>query len=709
MKNPARTDINLRVLAVLIAANCSACVILSRSTLPSTTLSKLEESTPVDVEPTQLVEQALAIAATAEDPDALFSRLAIQLAEAGQYEQALRIAETLEVGSRDDSLALIALMLAEAGQYEQALVIIDTIEEALIKSSSLAQIGLSLAETEQLEASADAFKTALQEVEAIVFNNENEPIPSYKRLRLVTMAEQATTAGQPELALQLLEIAIGLSDAVVSDLSSADETVAIATQFIALEDVDRALQIAQSMAPSVQQVAILTKAAVAMASTGQNERADQVLTEAMNVGQSLSDGYLSNGSCYIEKSDALRLVVEAMATVQQIQTATAVAADIQDCALVSDGYDNAQGDAYVEIIQNAPSIDEVNRVLDTLPGETDALAASQPLSEGEAMTHNRVLMAIAIKLAEWGETEQAVEIANTVQPTSVRGFEWTPREALLELITALTNQDALEPALQMIERLQSFEPLFVHAGTIGEELTAVLEIGIALEASGQVEQADKVFKVVMEQALTLDEVLESEPDNLKGQADLLITLSEQFRQANRPKAADELLDHAFEEARLIAQRLRQDYLPEDVAAVDEVASVLQISNTLQQQGRAQQSQDLLDEAFALTQAFFAQDTFPSGETADTHQQRFVLLARLTATTEFATSHPAIAAQLTEVLVPQLQNALYTSDTSIEKAAYDLMVMLADAGQTQAALALAEIPFAPETQTQMLMTVAASQW
>ncbi|MEO1300442.1 MAG: hypothetical protein AAFW75_32670, partial [Cyanobacteria bacterium J06636_16] len=534
----------------------------------------------------------------------------------------------------------------------------------------------------------------------------HESVSGYRLMRFVTMAEQATTAGYPDLALQMLELAIGASGTMALDSASADDKVAIAAQLIELEDFDRALQIAQSTAPSVQQVEILTTAAVKLASTGQSERGDQVLTEAIDVGQSLSGGYMSNGSCYIEKSDALSFVVKAMAAVQQIQTAAVVAADIEDCAPASDGYDNAQGDAYVDVIQTASSLDEVGAVLEALPGEEIALTESSQLSEGEAMTRNRALMAIAIKLAEVGEIEQSVAIANTVQSTLVRGVDWTPREPLLELITVLLEQDALAPAMQMAERLQRFEPLFVNADTMEQELTALLEIGLALDAAGQSEQADKLFNAAVEQTRTLDETLGSKPYELKGQADLLIVLSEKFRQANRPEPADELLDHAFEKALLIVEQLRQNALPNNAAAVDEVSLALRIGTSLQQQGREKQAQTLYDEAFDLTQDFFTQDTAPSGEPA-AYEQRSIVFSRLVAATEFATSQPQLAAQFAEALVPQLQNELYTSDTSIEAAAYDLVAALAQAGQTQAALALTEIPFSPVARAEMLVAVAVS--
>ncbi|MEO1298987.1 MAG: hypothetical protein AAFW75_25050 [Cyanobacteria bacterium J06636_16] len=114
MKNSAYTHINLLVLAVLIAANCSACVDLKGSALPPTTTANVETSTTPNVDPSQLLEQALDVATTAEDPDAV--------------------------------LAKIATRLAEAGQYDQALTVIDTIEATDIKSSSQSQIGVLLAE-----------------------------------------------------------------------------------------------------------------------------------------------------------------------------------------------------------------------------------------------------------------------------------------------------------------------------------------------------------------------------------------------------------------------------------------------------------------------------------------------------------------------------------------------------------------------------------
>ncbi len=704
MKNSAHANLNLLVLAVLIAANCSACVGLKGSAQPPTV--EVEQLATLNVDSSQLVEQALGVAKTAEDPDAVLAQIAMRLAEAGQYEQALSITATIEASvTRDSSLAPIALMLAEAGQYDQALAATDTIEAADIRASGRSQIGVLLAEAEQPEAAANAFKIALQEVAAAL--PSNEPIPQNQLMHLVTMAERMTTAGYPDLALQMLEWVIGNSGTVALDSLAADEKAAIAAQLIELEDFDRALQIAHSMPPSVQQVAILTTAAVKLASIGQSERVDWVLAEAMDIGQSLSGGYMSNGSCYIEKSDALSLVVTAMAAVQQIQTAAAVAADIEDCAPASDGYDNAQGDAYVDIIQHVSTLNDANAVLEALPGQAIAPRESSQLSEGEAMTHNRALMAIAIKLAELGEIEQSVEMAHAVQPTPVRGVDWTPREPLLELIAALTDQGALELAIQMTERLPSFEPAYVSSDTVKQELVALLEIGTALDASGQSEQANRLFNAVMERARTLDERLGAESYELKGQADLLFELSEKFRQANRSESADELLDHASEKALLIVEQLRQDALPNNAAAVDEVSSILQIGNSLQQQGREEQAQTLYSEAFDLTQAFFTQDTVPSGEPAAAYEQRSILFSRLMATTEFAASQPQMAAQFAEALIPQLQNERYTSDTYIEEAAYDLATALATAGQPKAALALTEVPFSPEIRAAMLVAVAVS--
>ena len=674
MKNLAQPHTNLLVLTLLITANGSACVALNRSTLRSPAIAHVEETTALTVEPNQLIEQALEVAATAEDPDAVVSQ--------------------------------IALMLAEAGQYEQALTLTAAIQASDIRSSGLSQIGLLLGEAGRSQASADAFRTALQGIEATVVNNES--IPPDQILDMVTMAERAITAGHPDIAWQMLELAIGAANSVGSDASLADEKAAIAAQLIALEDFDRALQMAQSMAPSVPRVEILTQAAIKLASIGQLERADQLLTEATDLGQSLTDGYMSNGSCYIAKSDALSHVVQAMAAIQKIQTAALVAAAIEDCAPASDGYDNARGDAYVEVIQQASTLSEVNAVLEALPETAIAQAETRQLSEGDALTQNRAFMAMAIKLAELGEIERSIEMANTVQSISVRGLEWTPRDPLLELITALLEQGALEQATQMAERLQRFEPASIDGNSIKQELTAQLAIAIALDASGQSESADRLFNRVVEQVSVPRTTSGSAPLEQQEQADRLIETSEKLRLANRPELADELLDQAYETAQLILARLREDYLPENPIGVRDISSILQVGHSLHKQGRDEQAQTLHDAAFTLTQRFFAQGAIASDETATDFERRSRMRARLTATAAFVDANqPQMASQLVQALVPQLQDRVYHSDSSIGEAAYDVVAKLAAAGQPQVALALTTIPIAPEIRAAMLVAIAVS--
>ena len=318
------------------------------------------------------------------------------------------------------------------------------------------------------------------------------------------------------------------------------------------------------------------------------------------------------------------------------------------------------------------------------------------------------LMALALKLAEFSEIEQAVEIAQIVHPVSIGDLEWVPHDSMLELIAELLKQDAFEQAIQLAERLQSLEPKNVYEDLIKQEILALIEIGKALSASGQSGQADVLFNNALEQVQSAFGVINDSTyyhfyDQVN-QAEVMIEIGDAFRRSGQPKQADELFDKAFERAVRIANEIRDHHISIDLRRVTRVQNLIELGDSLNQLGRYEQAHTLFDTAFQLTRRAFREPISSIGHSSDADPDDLVWVRRYIALAFLAADQAQLAARLTEDLALEHQDNPYQTDCE-GNSDCQLAPALAKQGQFEAALAFAEVVAPPGIQARMLAAIA----
>jgi len=228
----------------------------------------------------ELLSQALQVAPASalkdDQGNYLWDYIAIGYAEAGQYDQALSVAQSIE-DTPHQAIVLIKIVnfYAEAGQYDQALSVAQSIEDGWYKTEALDDIATSYA-------LAGQYDQALKVAQAIEDTGS-------KASALVKIASYYTKAGQKEKASELLSQALKGEEPI-------DVLVDIAIEYAAIGQYDKAQNIAKTIqtltsdSPYGQPMAlVLAGIAGYYGASGQKEKAAEILPQARHFEQ-LGDG-----------------------------------------------------------------------------------------------------------------------------------------------------------------------------------------------------------------------------------------------------------------------------------------------------------------------------------------------------------------------------------------------------------------------------------
>lgn len=139
------------------------------------------------------------------------------------------------------TLAEIAVTYAVAGQNEQALQVAQTINRSTLKAEALSQIAVQLAKAGQAKQAADVFTQSLQ------FANKIDSPPD-KVMALAEIAARYGKVGQKDKAAEVLSQAVNNTKAIWG-ASSVKDTVLekIAVNYAQLGDYERGIQVANKI------------------------------------------------------------------------------------------------------------------------------------------------------------------------------------------------------------------------------------------------------------------------------------------------------------------------------------------------------------------------------------------------------------------------------------------------------------------------------
>src|SRR3989442_177179 len=205
-------------------------------------------------------------------------QIAGKYAEAGQYPQALQIANTItEVDLRAEVLAEIARAYAQTGHEKkaaellsQALKVANTIENVSSKGEVLAEIARKYAH-------AGHYDQALQIVSTI-------EDPSSKAGALAEMAQKCMEAGQTEKAAQVLSQVLEVAQTIEDPYAKAKALAGIAHKYTEAGHYDQALQVAKAIGDAPSAARVLAGIAHNYTEAGQPDHALQLASTIVDSG-----------------------------------------------------------------------------------------------------------------------------------------------------------------------------------------------------------------------------------------------------------------------------------------------------------------------------------------------------------------------------------------------------------------------------------------
>ena len=206
------------------------------------------------------------------------SSLAHFYANSGQYEQALRIAQTIkDVQEKAGALSRIAGHYARKGQFESALQVAQTISDANHKAGALSEIVRSYAEAGQLDQALKVAQTIERKFD--------------KTMILSEMAVNYAEAGKPDRAIQIAQT---IKDIMSStNISNEEKDIdwmlpAIVSSYAKAGQFDQALKVAQNIQGKPYKVNALSDIAGQYAARQQKDKAAALLAEALQIIQPIS-------------------------------------------------------------------------------------------------------------------------------------------------------------------------------------------------------------------------------------------------------------------------------------------------------------------------------------------------------------------------------------------------------------------------------------
>ncbi len=480
-----------------------------------------------------ILSQALSQAKAIQSPNAYrkgeaLGQIAITYAKAGEYNQAIQVAQIIENTPyyKASVLGAIATQYAQAGQMEQAIQIAQTLEMPDSKAKTLTTIAAKYAADGQQAKASEVFSQAIQ-----IAQTAGDGL-------LGTIAIQYAQAGQPDAALS-----------IVSKIDDA-HSKAIALTAIALE---------------------YTKA-------GQPTKASPLISQTLETIQAIPEAYQQSGL----RQEMIRNFVKAgqydfaLQVVQVIDDNFAKSETLREIA--KQAAEAGEFDKALQIVQGIDKsfIDERNAAFQKIAlsyasaGQYDkAIQVTQAIENyGSSYTYRaRTLGAIANQLGKAGQAQRATEVfSQAVQVANSLEFPSNRAEALgaVALEYALGGQqnkasETLSQALQLAQTIEDVSSNSYTLRTIADQYIFAQRYDLAFRvAQAMKEPSERSFKLQeisdkfieggqYDTALQVANILETPSEKAK----LLIAIAGKYIQTGQKNKAIEILAQAFQVARTI--------------------------------------------------------------------------------------------------------------------------------------------------------------
>jgi tetratricopeptide (TPR) repeat protein len=206
------------------------------------------------------------------------SRIAHHYAEAGQLDQALQVVQTIsDANQKADALYGIARHYAEAGQLEQALRVAQAIDNnADLKASALLQLADRYAEAGKLDRAIEVAQTTDNDA-------RSKALPYHESLVITQKPDNLTGSSGRSKNIKPLSVE-GIQYNANWIFPQIAREYAKAGQF------DKALQVAQTIEDKGNKVKALTAIAGQYMARSQEEKASEILDQALQIVQARQPG-----------------------------------------------------------------------------------------------------------------------------------------------------------------------------------------------------------------------------------------------------------------------------------------------------------------------------------------------------------------------------------------------------------------------------------
>lgn len=311
-----------------------------------------------------------------------------------------------------------------------------------------------------------------------------DDVDPYQRVQMLSeIALQLTYANRIEQAEPVFTEVLEF-DLAQATLNESARSEKIALNLAKAGRFDQALEKANQIQAASLRIKTQASIAEEMAAAGQIEPAKTLLLSALEQGQALTDGYMTNGSCYIARGDALSVVAASLAKAQQIDTALLAASQTPNCQTGTGFWLYYQTPAYDAIIDQLETLDAVQGVYRDLPAP-----------DKETGEYYGAHTAIAIKLAALGDLTQAQQIIDAFSPadsddpvsTTIRINQARGHQAIA---IAFAQHEDLEAALEFLEK----SSLIADNNAVSlERSLALIGIGEQVAQRQQPQAAARVF------------------------------------------------------------------------------------------------------------------------------------------------------------------------------------------------------------------------
>jgi tetratricopeptide (TPR) repeat protein len=387
----------------------------------------------------------------AEEREKQVATIAVMYAKVGNFDQAIKLAETLTVEQKDDTLGEIASSLAAVGQFESALQMVDRIQSNFYKASTLEQISLAYTKAGKKPEALTVLSQAVQFVEKMDVEQESQERNDF----LGSFAVQFVEIGQDEKAFQVI--------GKIEPFARASKAADLADYYLERKQYDRVMQVIQVMKAAGDQDRVsstLSSLATHYITLGQYDRALEIANtledrspwEGQSVGVTpdpegrsgklgvltyLASEYAKKG----EKAKAIAL----FDSVLNLAKSSATSTEWAEIALT---YDQAIGDRVKAIM-----------ILDR--------ALNQARQKPDPSFQDFILSRLAEIYATIGDVEKALQVVNLVpiDPQNPEQSQQSKAETLVNIASTLYEKGAFKEALPILRSIkqQEIDPFRVYS------------------------------------------------------------------------------------------------------------------------------------------------------------------------------------------------------------------------------------------------------